>query len=367
MFECSTRAPTRVDLAGGTLDMWPLASILQEKHDLWRSPVVTVNTALSLHASCNLKISPSKETQWKFRDSTDSRSHDSNSLDNGAQFPLHRGVCRTFARALAKHPTPLCVELSTNAMAPKGSGLGGSSSVVVAILGAFKLALEHFGLTVPKGNLDRPSICELGKNIEAGVLGGLAGNQDHFGAAFGGVQAVQHDWFGSRTQVLQTNGTELMSHVVLAHSGVQHFSIFNNWLVLEKVLTGDKEILSKLADIAAIARELCAPLEKNNWAESARILTKEWEIRRTLAPGISTPELDALYDAAMKSGAMGAKVCGAGGGGVLVAMAKTPDHRAQLAKSLSAVGGQILEAEHDSIGLVSRKSLQNGDGFEKIL
>lgn len=348
---CQATTPTRVDLAGGTLDISPLAAILQEKHDLWNKPVQTVNVAIELRATARLTLErasgPARsDLAWTFEDLTRPSRESGTSLtgDAAAAYPLHRAVVR-YAQARLLAAGWGAVTLSTDAQAPKGSGLGGSSSVVIAILGALETLLERPG--VPSA-----ALCEVAKNLEAGLLGGLAGNQDHFGAAFGGVQAVQHSAEGSTTRRLACDGDALLSRIVLAHSGQQHFSAFNNWLILERVLTGHKETLGKLASIARIAHEIVDPLERGDFESVAKLVSKEWEYRRVLADGVTTPVLDTLHAASLRAGASGGKVCGAGGGGVLVMFVRDTDVRARVESAIVDAGGVLLPARYADRGLV---------------
>ncbi len=339
-------APTRIDLAGGTLDVWPLAPILQEKYELWNTPLRTVNVAIDLRASAELTLDSSPEFAAHFVDLMTQNKCDIASLtqSDANQFPLHRCVARYFKEILMKQKLGK-IELKTNAMVPKGSGLGGSSSLMIAMLHAFETMLD--------GDFDNNQLCLRAQNLEAGVLANLAGNQDHYAAAYGGVQAVCHSADGSTSSPIMCDGKDMLSHIVLAHSGQQHFSAFNNWLILEKALTGDNQLLSKCADIAKIAHSLVPVLEKNNWKELAKLMAKEWEIRRTLAPGITTPILDNLYATGIKAGATGGKVCGAGGGGVLVMLLPEPQARRKIEKSIAEAGGVIMSAGFSENGVES--------------
>lgn len=347
---CTATTPTRVDLAGGTLDISPLAAILQEKYDLWNKPIQTVNAAIDLRATAKLEVVRSEQNAsnlaWTFEDLTRPSKESGTTLQGDAakDYPLHRAVVRYAQDRLLKSGVH-SLTLSTNAMAPKGSGLGGSSSVVIAILGALETLLQN---REPAS----PALCDVAKNLEAGLLGGLAGNQDHFGAAFGGVQAVQHSADGSTTRRLACDGSALFSHLVLAHSGQQHFSAFSNWLILERALTGDKETLSKLASIAHIAHDIVEPLEAGNFQAVAQLVSKEWTYRRVLAEGVTTPKLDAMHAASLRAGALGGKVCGAGGGGVLVMFVREPSDRTRVEHAITDTGGVLLPAGYSHAGLL---------------
>lgn len=342
---CTVHAPTRIDLAGGTLDIWPLAPILQEKFELWNAPIETVNLAIELRAEARVTLHPGNEFSWEFNDQSLGRASFGTQLtqNNADDFVLHRAVSRLFRQKTLDAGFGR-VSIETNAKAPRGSGLGGSSALVVALLAAFDRLLEL--------KLTKAELCRTAQNLEAGILGNLAGNQDHFAACYGGLQSVHHSAFGSESQPIKSNLDALAERLVIAHSRQQHFSAFNNWLVLEKALTLDAAVLERCAAIAKIVPELKTQLEHQNWAKVAKLLSAEWEIRRTLAPGIITPMLESLYETALNAGAAGGKVCGAGGGGVLVMMVNEPEQRAAIEAALTRAGGEVLECKPAHHGIV---------------
>lgn len=345
MITCSAQAPTRIDLAGGTLDIWPLAAILQEKFELWNAPIETVNLAIELRAEAKVTLSPAPSFSWEFNDKSLGRSTSGENLNqnDAADFILHRAVTRLFKQEIVSKGYGR-VSVETNAKAPRGSGLGGSSSLVIALLAAFNKLLGH--------EIEGAELCRTAQTLEAGILGNLAGNQDHFAAFFGGLQSVHHTAFGSSSHPLNSDLNTLASHLVLAHSGQQHFSAFNNWLVLEKVLTSDLAVLERCASIAKIVPDMKRELQSKNWRAVAKLLSAEWDIRRNLAPGIVTPILESLYATALRNGATGGKVCGAGGGGVLVMMVDNPAQKSVVETALRAAGGEVLDCRPAQQGLM---------------
>jgi len=342
---CTVHAPTRIDLAGGTLDIWPLAAILQDKFELWNAPIETVNLAIQLNAEAKITLRHSRELHWTFNDKSLGRSAAGQTLQqkDAADFILQRAVTRLYTPQLIDKGLA-DVTIETNAQAPRGSGLGGSSSLVIAMLAGMEKLLGR--------STEGSDLCRTAQTLEAGVLGNLAGNQDHFAAFFGGLQSVKHSAFGSTTSHISSDLEALSRHLVLAHSGQQHFSAFNNWLVLEKVLTGDVAVLERCAAIARIVPDMKRELQNQNWPAVAKLLSAEWDIRRTLAAGIVTPVLESLYAAALRAGAAGGKVCGAGGGGVLVMMVENPAQKATVEQALRAAGGEVLNCAPSHRGVV---------------
>lgn len=342
---CTVHTPTRIDLAGGTLDIWPLAAILQEKFELWNAPIETVNLAIELRAEAKVTLTAGQAFSWEFNDKSLGRKTSGETLhqNDAADFVLHRAVARLYRQELLNKGYGH-VSIETNAKAPRGSGLGGSSSLVIALLAAFNKLLGN--------TIEGTELCRTAQTLEAGILGNLAGNQDHFAAYFGGLQSVHHTTFGSTTTQVTSDLEALTSHLVLAHSGQEHFSAFNNWLVLEKVLTSDAAVLERCASIAKIVPDMKKELQNKNWRTVARLLSAEWDIRRTLAPGIVTPVLESLYATALRAGATGGKVCGAGGGGVLVMMVDNPSQKPGVEAALRAAGGEVLECKPALHGVV---------------
>ena len=95
---CTVHAPTRIDLAGGTLDIWPLAPILQEKFELWNAPIETVNLAIELRAEARVTLNPGSTFSWEFNDKSLGRTAVGSDLSQNQadDFVLHRAVARLF-------------------------------------------------------------------------------------------------------------------------------------------------------------------------------------------------------------------------------------------------------------------------------
>lgn len=343
--KCMASAPTRIDLAGGTLDIWPIPPILQHKSELWNEPIETINVAINLKAKTQVTLKKSEKVKFIFADNMNNSRENFEDLNTNSavNFPIHRAVARCYQSRFSEMGFNH-LEIQSDAQAPKGSGLGGSSALIVSMIGCFERLL---GNNTP----ELAKICGIALNLEAGILGNLAGCQDHYASAFGGIQSVQHSSSGTQSSQIKCDGNELLSRIVLAHSGQQHFSAFNNWLILEKVLAGAKEKIDQLAEIARISHALVRPLEEGDWNFVAKLMSEEWEIRRELAPGISTEVLDRLYTIGREAGAAGGKVCGAGGGGVLVLLVKNPSDIGQVCKAVADAGGILLPAQFSRSGL----------------
>jgi D-glycero-alpha-D-manno-heptose-7-phosphate kinase len=319
------RAACRVDLAGGTMDMWPLY--------LFHPGAVVVNIAIGVMTTC--RIVPA-----------DTDAIELVSLDTGLtdSFPNMQAL-----REAAKHRHKLAVHLlrffyadceptcgfrlETHSESPAGAGISGSSALMIASASA----LARF----TKRKLSLEQIREIAQNVEAQLIGVPTGCQDYYPALYGGVSAVQLDVDGIHRQAIACDADELDRRFVLAYTGAPRQSGINNWEVFKRHIDGDRKVFRNFERIGEIARAMRAAIAAADWTESARLLREEWKLRRTNAPAIATPLIDRLITISRKNGALGAKVCGAGGGGCVLFMTE-PDARQRVEQKLAAAGAQIL-------------------------
>jgi D-glycero-alpha-D-manno-heptose-7-phosphate kinase len=136
----------------------------------------------------------------------------------------------------------------------------------------------------------------------------------------------------------------------LAYTGAPRQSGINNWKVFQAHIAGERRILRNFDRIAEIARGMRQALWRADWDDVARLLREEWKLRKTNAPRITTPLIERLVAAARRSGAVAAKVCGAGGGGCVVFLCP-PEARDRVAAAVAGHGGQVLPARTARVGL----------------
>jgi len=137
---------------------------------------------------------------------------------------------------------------------------------------------------------------------------------------------------------------------VLAYSGAPRRSGTNNWDITKRHLDGDREIFDCFERIRDTAAAMRAALQKNDWDEVGRQIATEWDTRKRLAPGVTTPAIEALIARATAAGAAAAKVCGAGGGGCLLCYG-LPSARSAIAGALAEGGARVLDYRIESEGL----------------
>jgi D-glycero-alpha-D-manno-heptose-7-phosphate kinase len=327
-------APTRIDLAGGTLDLWPLY--------LFFDNPPTLNAAINLYATVELTSRRDKAIVVESRD-----------LGCKAKF-------RNLSALPEKHPLILLIKLIkfyqpktglhlvTDCQAPAGSGIGGSSALNIALNGA----LNRF----TNRRYNREQMIDIAKNIETQVIDVPAGTQDYYSAMYGGVQSIQPGVVKTKQRHLPMDLKELNQRFVLCYTGQPHNSGINNWSVYKKTIDGNKKTLKSLSRIAEVSRGMGKQLAQGRLTRFEHWFNEEWKARKSLAPGISTSKMDRMILAAKRKGALAAKVCGAGGGGC-VAFYVPPKKREGILQALQDHGGNILNFKFVSRGLrVSRSS-----------
>lgn len=224
------------------------------------------------------------------------------------------------------------LELTSEATVPAGSGLGGSSALAVAAAAA----LDRF----TDARLGRPRLLRRVMNLETIELGVPTGNQDYLAALHGGLAVYHHEPDGTRREALALP-PGLESRLVLAYTGEPRHSGFSNWAMFRRFVDGERTSVRHMESIAAIARELAAALRDGKLDLAGRLVGEEGRLRYSLAPTVATPALRRADRAARAAGALGVKVCGAGGGGCLVAFARRGGSGA-VAEAMTAAGARIL-------------------------
>ena len=324
-------APCRVDLAGGTLDIWPIY--------LFHPGAVTVNVAVDRRAWCRVETGvrgvriESKDTLQKAegRDVTEI---------------LGSGTLSLVAQILRALGVETGIRISTQSKVPAGSGLGGSSALAVAVAAAVVRAIGR--------DLDHEGIWPIVRDAEARCIGVPTGVQDYLAALHGGVLAVHLEAGAVRVERLRTDPARVEESLLLVDAGLTRFSGINNWDVFKGQIDADKGVREALATIAALAGRVREALLAERFEEVAVLMAQEWTARKRLAPGVTTPDIDRIAEAALAGGGA-AKVCGAGGGGVVAVWAppgaRGPGRREAVEKSLQAAGFRVFPARVDLRGL----------------
>ena len=329
-------APTRVDLAGGTIDIWPLY--------LFHPGATTVNFAVSLDATCRIETRDDDQIMLESRDrgvAFETRLADVEALAREERLELIAKLVHFF-----KPETGF--RLVAESKAPAGAGLGGSSALAIACIGALNRLV---------GDRYPPSkFIVIAANVETTVIRVPAGFQDYYGAFYGGANSVQFGADGIRREPINVRPEELERRVVICYTGEPRLSGINNWEMFKSHIDGDPVVFDIFEKIRDAAREVRVALAAGDWARVAEVMRAAYPNRKRLAPNITTPHMETLVERARVAGAVGAKVCGAGGGGC-IAFLCADGERGRVERALAEEEDvQMLDWEFAREGLTVRES-----------
>lgn len=324
------KSPTRVDLAGGTLDLWPLYNFV--------NGASTINVAIDIWTSCEIikQDEPDIVIQsidlaksWQFNNIQEFF----NSNDESVKF--YQSAFRPFTNELLKINNGF--KMITSSESPIGGGLGGSSSLVISILKSLHKLLNR--------SLPEPAkLVYLAHNIEAEMLHTPTGTQDYFPAVSGGINIIDYSSTQMSVQVNSVTNTPIAENFLLVYTGRSHHSGLNNFEVLKSSVQGDVKVLNALQKIKLIAEDLKLVLQKNEWKKLPELFRQEFEARVQLTPAFTSPEIEKLNKICLEAGAEAVKICGAGGGGCVLVWV-SPTHRQNVIKVCEAENFKCLNAK----------------------
>jgi D-glycero-alpha-D-manno-heptose-7-phosphate kinase len=320
-------APTRIDLAGGTMDIWPLY--------LFHHGAQTLNAAISLRAHVTLEPRDDHRIEIISEDTGKHITAESPAaLRDDDTLALLGRLASTFeARGM---------RMRTRGESPAGAGIAGSSALNVATCGALA---RWSGVKT-----DAEGLLEIAKNVEAQAIKVPTGLQDYRPAMYGGIAALELSAHGVTRVALGVDPRELQRRVVLCYTGAPRNSGTNNWEIMKRHVDGDRHVFDCFERIRDTAARMRSSLEAGDWDATGEHLAEEWANRKRLAPGVTTPQIDELIARATAAGAQAAKVCGAGGGGCLFCLAP-PEKAAAVREALAAGGARLLDFHIETEGL----------------
>ena len=204
------------------------------------------------------------------------------------------------------------VEITTTADVPSGTGLGSSSAFTVGLLHTLACYEGKF--------VSKAKLAEKACDVEIRQLGNPIGKQDQYAAAFGGLNFIEFhpdDTVSVQPIILHGRTLSLLQdNLVMFYTGVKHDA--NVILAKQKENLSQRAKMDNLSKMCALARDMKQSLGRNDIGDFGAMLDEGWQRKRELAGGVSNPTIDALYEKAMASGALGGKLLGAGGGGFLL-------------------------------------------------
>lgn len=319
------KSPTRVDLAGGTLDLWPLYLFINGASTVNVAIDVFTTVELTPHADDTIVL---ESVDLKLR--KDYANLSEALADTDPRMILLQTQLRYWMPKKG-------FSLKTSSDSPVGGGLGGSSSMTVGLMKAFAQFCERPFQSVHQ-------MVEVAHNIEAEILNTPTGTQDYYPAASGGLNVLRYGYDGIHQEVLNVTNTPLSEKFMLIYTGKAHHSGLNNFEVMKDSVTKDPETIQALRDLKAIAVETEQAVRAGSWDALGTLFKREFEARVRLAPEFSSPEITRLAELSLQNGAEAVKICGAGGGGCVLVWCP-PEKKQGVANACQKAGFQVMDAK----------------------
>ncbi len=327
-----TRAPVRIDFAGGWSDVPDFA-------DTEGGAVANAAITLYAHVECVLGGNGYRIHARDIGERVFIRAPADVSYDG--KLDLHKA-------ALNMMPVAGGVEIITWSDVPAGSGLGASGSLDVALLQALAWCREE--------EYDSAELAEMGFLLETSELKMAGGRQDQYAAALGGFHEMV---FGAGSgveirpmQITEDAAAELAEHLTIVYTGQSHFSSQTHdrvWASYHDGGGGVKEAIHTMRDLVAPVRDA---INAGNWQELAGLIDENWKQQQRLDATISTNATRVIESAVRAAGAWGVKATGAGAGGCLI-VAGPAEKRGDIAVAAESAGGQVLQWAFDFAGVTS--------------
>ena len=243
------------------------------------------------------------------------------------------------------------VEITSMADIPAGTGLGSSSAFTVALLKLLYTYNEKFASTY--------KIAKEACDVEINQLGNPIGKQDQFASAFGGLRYYEFrpDGFVKTEPIVMRSSSfrKLEDSIMMFYTGALHDA---NQILKEqsKALASQNEKINATIKLCEMTRELKKSFEENDIDALGTTLARSWEIKKSLASGISNPLIDNCYERGMKAGASGGKLLGAGGGGFLLFYVPEPEKKQAVREALHDLIELPVELDNSGASIIFTNS-----------
>jgi len=335
-----SKAPLRLGLAGGGTDVSPYS-------DIYGGAVL--NATISMYAYATIETLKDGKIIIEAIDRNETLKFDSKEiLELDGKLDLIKGVYNRIVKDFTKKP--ISFKLTTYVDAPAGSGLGSSSTLVVAILSAFA---EWLGL--PLGEYD---LAHLAYEIERIDLKISGGKQDQYAATFGGFNFMEF-YDGDRVivnplRIKKEIVNELQFNLLLYYTGTSRLSSKIIEAQVKNVETKKEksiDALHKLKEQAILMKEA---LLKGRLNDIGELLDFGWQHKKQMAEGITNPVIEEIYETAKKAGAIGGKISGAGGGGFMILYCPK-NTRYKVIEALQKFGGEFRRYQFTKYGVEAWK------------
>ncbi|MBN1801153.1 MAG: GHMP kinase [Candidatus Lokiarchaeota archaeon] len=326
-----SKAPFRVSFGGGGTDMEPYCI---------EYGGCVISTAIDRHVHATLKPRKDKKIHVVSIDYESEITFDLGDYNYHEGFELFKGIVNVLEIKDG-------FDITTYSELPAGSGMGGSSTLSVAVIGAFNHYYDY-GLTVH-------DIAQKAYDIERIELKQKGGYQDQFAAAYGGFNFIE---FCSHVKVnpikLSTRmKNELQYRLLLCYVGGSHFSSDIQEEVLKGYKVEKKSYIDAMQDLKNVAHSMRKILERDQLEdldEFGKLLHEGWRVKKSLSSKISNNDVENFYLTSRTHGVLGGKLLGAGGGGHLI-LFSDPEKKYQVVKELERIGGQVVNFHFNPKGL----------------
>lgn len=303
----TVKSPTRIDLSGGTLDCWPLYSFLSGSY--------TVNLSINIYTCAELEVySSDRAINIELVD-----------LDYKKKFISLSSMLKDkdpelkLVQVIIKHFNPeFGFSLKTSSQSPVGGGLGGSSSLTISIIKSF--------LKAQNKQLSPHQMVLLAHNMEAEILKTPTGTQDYYPAVQAGLHIINYSHNGFYSECLKPDNFVLGKMLFLVDTGKAHHSGLNNWQVIKAVVEKDEKVFNHLRNIKHISEKCVELIRVSKWLDLPSLFKQEFQERIGLTTAFTSPEIEILKTQMLDAGAEAVKICGAGGGGCVLVIAKPEMH-----------------------------------------
>lgn len=333
-----SKAPLRIGLAGGGTDVSPYS-------DLYGGMIL--NATISLFAHANIELLSTPEIIIEAVDRNERVSFPLiEELPIDGHLDLAKGIYNRVVKDFGKVPSGF--KLTTAVDAPAGSGLGTSSTLVVAILGAF---VEWLKLTL--GDYD---IAHLAYDIEREDLKMAGGKQDQYAATFGGLNLMEFykddKVIVNPLRIKPEYLLELNNNLLLYYTSTSRESAKIIEKQAENVSQKNQTSIDAMHHLKEQAVMMKEAILKGNINQIGEILDFGFQHKKQMAKGISNPLIDEIYETALKAGATGGKISGAGGGGFMTFYCPG-NTRYKVIQELAKFGGMFNPYHFTETGLIT--------------
>lgn len=328
------RAPLRISFGGGGTDVSPYVDACGGH---------VLNTTIDRYAYATIVPNDGQTITLRSLDYGDEVSYHVD--DDVPPFDYQMDLAKGVLRRLGVDRQRRGFELFTHTDCPPGSGLGASSTMVVALIGAFDRWLR-LGLT-------RYEVARLAYEIERHDLGIKGGRQDQYAAAFGGFNFMEFDGEDVLVNPLRVPPewvSELEYGLVLAYTGKSRYS---SDIIQDQIANFEQQRedpVQAMHRTKAVASEMKRVLLRGDFRGFGLLLHEAWMVKKQMSDKISTPHIDALYDAARAAGALGGKISGAGGGGFMFFFAEF-DRRHHVVEALTRHSAEVVHFGFTDTGI----------------